>query len=73
MERPSIYTSELATKICELNASGESLRAIRRDEEMPSAASVFSWLVAPEEKAFLAGRTDCLRIRFVLCGGMSMM
>jgi hypothetical protein len=53
MARPSIFTPELGTSICERIAAGESLRAICRDEEMPSSSSVFSWLLDAEKKSFL--------------------
>lgn len=42
--RPSDYTEELADKICERIADGESLRAICRDDEMPNKSTVFRWL-----------------------------
>lgn len=41
--RPSIYTQELANKICEGLAQGRSLRSICRDEGMPSEATVRGW------------------------------
>jgi hypothetical protein len=44
MARPSIYSEELAGKICERLASGESLRSICRDDDMPNISSVFLWL-----------------------------
>lgn len=46
MGRPSDYTEELALVICERIAEGESLRAICRDDDMPSRTSVFKWLIA---------------------------
>lgn len=42
--RPTDYSQEVADAICERLADGESLRAICRDEAMPSKASVFRWL-----------------------------
>lgn len=44
--RPSSYTAELATEICNRMSEGESLRAICRDEGMPSRSMVFRWLDA---------------------------
>ena len=41
--RPSLYTPELAAEICRRLAEGESLRAICRDEGMPSAPAVLGW------------------------------
>ena len=39
------YTPEIAAAICERLAAGESLRAICRDEGMPSEAAVRGWVV----------------------------
>lgn len=43
--RPSSFTQEMADLICERIGSGESLRAICRDAEMPAQSTVFKWLV----------------------------
>ena len=50
MGRPTDYTPELASQICERLADGESLRAICRDESMPARSTVFRWLA--EDAAF---------------------
>jgi len=50
--RPTIYTDELAKKICARIASGESIRSICQDEEMPSKATVMLWLVDGEHVYF---------------------
>jgi hypothetical protein len=42
--RPSIYSQELADRICERLASGESLRAICLDDGMPSWPTISKWL-----------------------------
>lgn len=42
--RPSDYTEALALRICERIADGESLRKVCLDPDMPSKASVFTWL-----------------------------
>jgi len=42
--RPSGFTEEIADVICERLANGESLRAICRDDGMPSTSMVFRWL-----------------------------
>jgi len=42
--RPSDYTEEIATTICDRIAEGESLRGICRDDDMPSKVSVWRWL-----------------------------
>jgi hypothetical protein len=41
--RPSLYSEELAARICERLAFGETLRAICRDEDMPSETTVRRW------------------------------
>jgi hypothetical protein len=45
MARPSEFSQEKADAICERIADGESLRAICRDDAMPSKATVFQWLI----------------------------
>lgn len=45
MGRPSAYTPELAAEICERLAAGESLRAICRDDHMPSDFAVRNWAI----------------------------
>lgn len=42
--RPSLYTPELAARICERLAAGESLRAICRGDDMPSDGAVRGWV-----------------------------
>jgi hypothetical protein len=42
--RPTLYTPEVATVICQQLAEGRSVRAICRDEDMPSESSVYNWL-----------------------------
>ena len=44
MGRPSIYSEALAIKICTRLGLGESLRKICLDDDMPSMASVMTWL-----------------------------
>ena len=41
--RPSIFTEELAARICERLAAGETLRSVCRDAEMPSESTVRRW------------------------------
>src|SRR5690554_5149482 len=41
--RPSLYTEELAEKICARLADGESLNQICKDEGMPSERTVRTW------------------------------
>ncbi len=44
MGRPTVYDETVATTILERLAHGETLRAICRDEGMPSAAAVHLWV-----------------------------
>lgn len=48
MGRPSGYSEEISLRICERLVEGESLRAICRDEDMPSQSMVFRWLETDE-------------------------
>lgn len=48
--RPSIYTDELAGKICVRLAEGESLRSICSDDDMPAKSTVLLWVVTPGHK-----------------------
>ena len=48
MGRPTNFNQEVAGKICARLCSGESLRTIVRDEDMPASATVFRWLAAHE-------------------------
>ena len=50
MARPTDYSEELATEICERIAEGESLHRICQDEDKPDRRTVHRWLVA--HKAF---------------------
>lgn len=49
MGRPTIYTEELGREICSRIASGESLRRICRDDDMPEARTVHYWLLDKKE------------------------
>ncbi len=42
--RPSKYTQELADELCERLSEGKSLRTVCEADDMPSKATVFSWL-----------------------------
>lgn len=50
--RPSDYSEEIADRICEEIASGESLVDICKAEDMPHRATVFRWLAKEEHKVF---------------------
>jgi hypothetical protein len=41
--RPSLYTAEIAREVIERLAAGESLRAICRDQHMPSEQTIRAW------------------------------
>lgn len=43
--RPSIYTEELANKICERMARGEPIVQICKDEDMPNNDTIYSWVL----------------------------
>lgn len=47
--RPSLYSPELAAKICDRISSGESLRQVCRDESMPCTSTVMKWAREIEE------------------------
>lgn len=57
--RSSDYTESVAKEICKRLASGQTLRAICRDESMPSAPTVYAWLVNNESflKLYRESRT----------------
>ncbi len=45
--RPVTYTAVVAETICQRLASGESLRAICRDESQPGESTVRGWVAWP--------------------------
>lgn len=47
--RPSSYCAETAVTICARLASGESLRTICGDEDMPGLTTVYRWLADNED------------------------
>ena len=47
--RHSEYNTEMADRICERIANGESLRKICDDEDMPNKSTVFRWLASSDE------------------------
>ncbi|MCH7692503.1 MAG: hypothetical protein IID50_03565 [Proteobacteria bacterium] len=55
--RPTRYTPEVAADICTRLAGGESLRAICRDDAMPSFSAVINWLFDGEHDEFVAQYT----------------
>jgi hypothetical protein len=53
MGRPSDYTDELATLICERISNGESLKKITDEDGMPTRKTVHTWLLSPKHIDFL--------------------
>ena len=53
MARPTIYTKELGEKICSQIAVGKSVRKMCKSPKMPSASTIFYWLIDEEKKEFL--------------------
>lgn len=47
--RPSIYTDELAARICKEIADGKSLRTICKPDDMPDMTTIFLWLGKPDK------------------------
>jgi hypothetical protein len=47
--RPGIYSPEIAAKICDRMAMGESLRSICRAEGMPAEVTVRGWAIEDRE------------------------
>lgn len=41
--RPSLYSPELESKICDLLAEGKSLREICKADDMPSRDTIYAW------------------------------
>lgn len=57
--RPSRYAADLANRICERVAEGESLRRICRDPDLPSRTTVHRWLSAhPDFAGHMAGARE---------------
>ena len=56
--RQTIFTEELADRICERLLNGDSLRQICADESMPNRSTVYRWM--DENEAFAA---KCARAR----------
>lgn len=56
MGRPSIYSQEIAAKICSEIANGHSLKKILQEPGMPGMATVFQWLAAKPDFAELYAR-----------------
>lgn len=50
--RPSEFSQEIATLICERIANGESLVSICEDEAMPGRSTVFRWLAHVDNEFF---------------------
>lgn len=50
--RPSIFTEELAARICERLAAGESLLAVCQSDDMPAESTVRRWALDDHEGFF---------------------
>lgn len=50
--RPSSFSQQVADEICFRVSEGESLRAVLRDDHMPSMSMVFRWLADDRYKSF---------------------
>lgn len=50
--RPTIFTDELAETICARIASGESLRSICKEDNMPVMSTVMLWIIDGKHEAF---------------------
>lgn len=58
--RPTLWTPEIETEICERLSAGTPLAVICRDEHMPSRSTVYEWL---EKDTTLSGRFAGARAR----------
>jgi hypothetical protein len=56
MGRPSDYTEETATAICERMMEGRSLNSICNDDDMPNRSTVVRWQVQHEDFAARCAR-----------------
>lgn len=54
--RPSTYRPETTLAICQRLATGESLRKICRDDDMPDMSTVIKWLSEHEEFSYQYAR-----------------
>lgn len=54
--RPTTYSLDMVSTICERLVEGQSLRAICRDDCMPGLSTVFQWLAAHQEFADMYAR-----------------
>lgn len=54
--RPSLYSDELACKICDRLAKGETLRSICRSDGMPCEVTVWRWESENDEFCKLSAR-----------------
>src|SRR5450432_2645923 len=50
--RPTKFTKVFASKICARIVSGESVRNIVKDDNMPSSSTIFRWLLDETKKKF---------------------
>jgi hypothetical protein len=65
MSRQSVYTDEIAERICELIAEGNSLVEICKREDMPHRATVLRWMEKDAVFAARCGRARAEQADFV--------
>ena len=61
--RPSTYSDELVSAICQRIAAGESLRSVCRDEGMPSKTTVMRWLADERYESFRDHYARAVQVR----------
>lgn len=66
MGRPTKYTPELANKICAEISSGKSLTRVLKQEGMPGATAVFSWLAKYDDFAKNYARATDERVEVIV-------
>lgn len=61
--RPTNYTDEIASEICERMAEGESLLRICKDDHIPPRRTVVGWLMDGNQPDFSSNYADAQRKR----------
>ncbi len=63
MGRPTIFTKELADKICFRISSGESLRSIVKDKKIPAMSTILLWVIDGKHSDFSEQYTQACATR----------
>lgn len=63
MARPTTYTKQLGKNICDLIASGKSLKKISEDDKMPCRSVIHKWLLDEDKKEFMDNYENACNIR----------